>query len=108
MEQPVCVWLSPPEGPYSPLQSLSSRTPQQQEALAQKRLAARRVYTSCSVVFQYCTQKGIHAVWEMSERSLAWRLPVIQKLCDKYQLRDIVTQGCAVNLRDRSKGRFSK
>ena len=97
-----------PKDPTVPFKALVPGLHSNREALAQKRLAARRVYTSCSVVFQYCTQKGIHAVWEMSERSLAWRLPVIQKLCDKYQLRDIVTQGCAVNLRDRSKGRFSK
>ena len=108
LEQPVCVWLSPPEGPYSPLQNLKSRSPQQQEVLGQKRLEARRVYTSCCVVFQYCLQRGIHAVWEMSERSLAWRLPIVQRLKEKYRLQEMVTQGCAVNLRDSPKGKFLK
>ena len=108
LEQPVCVWIAPPEGPYSPLQNLQSRSPQQQETLNQKRLEARRVYTSCCVVFQYCLQKGIHVVWEMSERSLAWRLPIVQKLKEKYRLQEVVTQGCAVNLRESPKGKFLK
>ena len=106
IEQPVVVWMSPPEAPYSPLQNLKSRTSEQQEELARKRLEARRVYTSCCVVFQYCIQKGIHVVWEMSERSLAWRLPLLQQLKKKFGLFEVVTKGCSVNLRDAPKGKF--
>ena len=106
IEQPVVVWMSPPEAPYSPLQNLRTRTSEQQEILAQKRLEARRIYTSCSVVFQYCVQRGIHVVWEMSERSLAWRLPILQRLRDKFGLHEVVTKGCSVNLRESPKEKF--
>ena len=74
--------------------------------MAQKRLEARKVYTSCCVIFQYCLQKGIHVAWEMSERSLAWRLPIIQQLKKKCEVYEAVTSGCAVNKRDKAKGRF--
>ena len=106
LEQPVMVWMSPPVGPYSPLQNLNSRTQAQQEALNQKRLEARRVYVSCCVIFQYCLQQGIHVAWEMSERSLAWRLPMLQKLKQKFGLWDVVTKGCSVNLREAPQGKF--
>ena len=78
----------------------------QQDVLAQKRLEARRVYSSCCAVYQYCVQKGIHVVWEMSDRSLAWRLPIVQRLKQKYELYEAVTKGCAVNLRSREHGPF--
>ena len=106
LEDPLVVWMSPPGSAYSPIQNLNSRNHNQQDVLAQKRLAARRVYTSCCVVYQYCVQKGIHVVWEMSDRSLAWRLPIVQRLKQKYELYEAVTKGCAVNLRSREHGPF--
>ena len=45
-------------------------------------------------------------VWEMSDRCLAWRLPLFQQLPKKYELFDAVAKGCAVNFRDKPQGKF--
>ena len=108
VEKPQHVWMSPPCGPYSPIQNLNQRSGEQFERLQQKRLEARRIYVGCSIVFHYCVPEGIHVTWEMSERCLAWRLPLLHQLKRRYELYESVTQGCAVNLREKPKGRFLK
>ena len=42
----------------------------------------------------------------MSERCEAWRLPLMQRLLNRYGLKVAVTKGCQVNLRDRPQGQF--
>ena len=106
VERPQAVWLNPPSSSYSPLQSMNRRTGEQQEALNQKRLAARRAYVGCSVLFHFCVQQGIHVVWAMSDACLAWRLPLLTKLQAKYELYDVICKGCAVNFRDSPGGSF--
>ena len=107
-EEPSHVWLSPPCGPYSPIQNCNQRSPQQIEALQNKRKEARKLYQGCCIIFRYCVQRGIHVTWEMSERCLAWRLPALNELKQQYQLWESVTKGCAVNLRESPKGKFLK
>ena len=107
-EEPSHVWLSPPCGPYSPIQNCNQRSPQQLEALQNKRKEARKLYQGCCIIFRYCVQRGIHVTWEMSERCLAWRLPALNELKQHYQLWEAVTKGCAVNLRESPKGKFLK
>ena len=60
LEQPAHVWISPPCGPYSPLQNVNSRTEAQKEDLRLKREAAMRIYVGACVVFHACVQRGIH------------------------------------------------
>ena len=100
LEKPQTVWCSPPCGPYSPIQNLNQRNKKQIEELQQKRLEARKIYVGCSIIAHYCIQQGIHFVWEMSEKCLAWRLPLLQRLRQKYSLFEAVTKGCSVNLRE--------
>ena len=97
---PGHVWLSPECGPYSPMQAINQRTPEQVAELAGKRKRALKQYVGASCMFQYCCQKGIHVTWELAERCQAWRLPMLQKLMKKYQPYTAVTHGCRVNLRD--------
>ena len=77
VEQPTHVWISPPCGPFSPLQQVNQRTEAQKQELHNKRQHAIRMYAGASCVFQRCLQLGIHATWELAEKSQAWRLPVL-------------------------------
>ena len=104
--EPSHVWISTECGPFSPMQNLNQRTEKQQEELREKRQDALRQYVGASCVLHYAIQKGIHVTWEWAEKSHAWRLPMIQKIIEKYQMWVSVTHGCQVNLRDPKTQRF--
>ncbi|CAE7833265.1 RE1 [Symbiodinium sp. CCMP2592] len=96
--KPRHVWLSPPSGPFSPLQSINQRTPSQIQELKAKRANATRIYESTLEIAKVCMQMGIHVSVEISERSEAWRLPVLQKLRFNMGLHTCTVKGCAVGL----------
>ena len=98
-ERPQHVWLSPPCGPYSPLQNTNQRTPEQCEELKRKRREALRIYLSAACIVHLCVQVGSHVTWELAERSQAWRLPVLYNLQNKLGMHVAVTKGCRVGLR---------
>ena len=104
LEKPQHVWLSPPCGPFSPLQRTNQGTPEQAQDLKQKRQEAIRIYVGTSCVMHYAIQQGIHVTLELADRSDAWRLPALNQLQSKYQLYRAVTKGCAVGLRDKKTG----
>ena len=97
--KPRNVWLAPPCGPFSPLQNINQRTPAQLQDLKAKRANATRIYESTLEIVKVCIQLGIHVAVELSERSEAWRLPVLQKLRLHMGLHTAVTKGCSVGLR---------
>ena len=99
LEEPAVLWISPPCGPYSPLQNANARTEAQKAELQAKREEAMRIYVGSCVVIHQCIQRGTHVVLELSERCQAWRLPIFQRLQAKYQLLSAVTKGCRVGLR---------
>ena len=99
-KQPLNIWISTECGPYSPMQTLNQRTEAQRLELSKKRQEALRQYVGASCVVHYAIQKGIHVSWEWSKKSHAWRLPLVQKLQEKYKFWISVTNGCQVNLRD--------
>ena len=105
-KQPLNVWISTECGPFSPMQNLNQRTEDQRLELAAKRQTALRQYVGASCVAHYAIQKGSHVHWEWSQKSHAWRLPLIQKLQEKYQFWVSVTNGCQVNLRDPKSGKL--
>ena len=108
VERPLQVWLSPPCGPYSPLQNTNQRNETQKADLQQKRKEALRVYVGAACVFHECMKLGIHCTWEMSEHCNAWRLPLLQRLKVKYSLHEAVIKGCAVNLRSSKTNQLMK
>ena len=73
-QNPEMVWLSPICGPYSVMQNVNQRNPQQCEELQAKRRDALKQYVGCCIVFSYCVQRGIHVAWEWSQSCQAWRL----------------------------------
>ena len=103
-KQPLNLWISTECGPYSPMQNLNQRTESQRLELEAKRRKALRQYVGASCVAHYAIQRGIHVSWEWSHKSHAWRLPLIQKLREKYQFWVSVVNGCQVNLRDPKSG----
>ena len=108
LERPQHVWLSPPCGPFSPLQRTNQRTPEQIQDLKLKRQHAIRIYVGASCIMHYAIQRGIHVTLELAERSDAWRLPVLNQLQKKYMLYQAVTKGCAVGLRNPKDGRLMR
>lgn len=97
--RPKHVYISPECGPYSPIQNLNQKTPQQKQELEEKRRAVLKQYVGARCVYEHCIQQGIHVTWEWSEKCQGWRLPLIQTLQNKYQLYGAVVHGCQVNLR---------
>ena len=102
---PSHVWLAPECGPYSVMQNINQRTPEQKEELAAKRRMALKQYVGSAVIFRYCQQRGIHVTWELSQSCQAWRLPLIQRLMKQCEPFVSIIRGCQVNLRD-PKGNF--
>ena len=98
--RPGVVWLAPPCEAYSPLQRTNQRSEAQKEELKAKRQVATSVYVGCSVIWHYCVQQGIHVVWELPEKSDAWRLPLLQDMIRRYNPKTATTKGCQVNARD--------
>ena len=97
--QPGLVWLAPSDTPFSPLQHANMRSDAQKEELKQKRAQAQKCFVGAAIVYRFCVQHGIHCVWSMSEKSDAWRLPVLQKLQQHGSNKLAVTHGCQVDLR---------
>ena len=98
--KPGLVWLRPPGTAYSRMHRTNQRTEEQKQELRNQRQEALRTYVGCSVIWHHCVQHGMHVVWEMGDKSDAWRLPLIQNMIKRYDPFFSVTQGCQVNLRD--------
>ena len=54
---PSHVWLAPECGPYSVMQNINQRTPEQKEELAAKRRMALKQYVGSAVIFQVLPTK---------------------------------------------------
>ena len=98
--RPKHVWISPVCGPYSVMQNINQRTPEQCEDLQEKRRDALKQYVDCSLIYHYAVGKGCHATWEWSQTCQGWRLPVIKTLMEKFQPYFAIVRGCRVNLKD--------
>ena len=61
LERPQNVWISPPCGPFSPLQNGNPRTEAQRQELHEKHHAAIRICVGAGCIFHECVKLGIHA-----------------------------------------------
>ena len=102
---PEHVWLSPECGPFSVMQNINRRNESQKQQLTDKRREALKQYVGCTLIYNYCVQRGIHVTWEWSQSCQAWRLPMLQELVRRIQPFFAVVRGCRINLRS-SKGDF--
>ncbi|CAE7327317.1 RE1, partial [Symbiodinium microadriaticum] len=87
--------------------AINQRSEAQRQELSEKRREAMKVYVGVCCVFHTCIQLGIHCTMEMADRCDAWRLPLFQRLRDKYSLWSAITKGCRVQLRDNASGKYS-
>ena len=108
LQRPGVVWLSPLDSPFSPMQHTNANSDQQKEELQIKRASARKCFEGAASVYRYCVQQGIHCVWCMSEKSDAWRLPLLQNLQKQFPCIQAVTHGCQVDLRSRGGSKLLK
>ena len=88
-------------GPFSRMQRVNQRSPEQMENLKQKRDNCIRQYVGGLLIMTHCIQHGVSVSWEWSETCDAWRLPMVQNMMNRYQLKTCVVKGCRVGLRKR-------
>ena len=103
--RPVHLWISCECGPYSPLQRINRRNPEQIQRLDEKQAKARKQHQGAIQVADFATALGTQVHWELSERCGAWHLPEIESFVQRHQLQKVTCSGCAVGLRtiDRQK-----
>ena len=99
-DRPMHVWLSLECGPFSRMQNVNQRNDKQKEELSQKRANCIRQYVGGLLIYTYCVQEGIPVTWEWSETCDAWRLPMVQKVFQRYPPLFSVVKGFRVDLRN--------
>ena len=105
-EQPRHVWIALSSSVFSPCQNWNQRTKEQQDTLAQLRRQEHKRYIGASCVVHTRVQLGIHVSWIWPAQCQAWRLPLLQKLQQKYQLYQGVTKACSLGLRHATTQQF--
>ena len=98
-EKPRHVWIALPCEVFSPCQNLTRRNEAQKEDLARRRREAHRQCIGACCVFHTCVQLGIHVSWVWPVQCQAWRLPVMQRLSQRYHLHEGVARACSLGLR---------
>lgn len=97
--RPLHLWISCECGPYSPLQHINKRTPEQVKNLEEKQYHARLQYAGGIEVAEYAMQYGTEVHWELSARCEAWKLPMVNDFVTKHGLGKVSCNGCYVGLR---------
>ena len=95
IEKPSHVWLSMECGPYSIMQQINQRNPEQKAPLEEKRREVLKQYVGGSISF-------LGLVFRRGFISLGHNLEVtlVQRIIQQYEVFFAVT-GCQVNLRDK-------
>jgi len=78
-ERPCHIWISCECGPFSPLQRINQRSPEQISQLQSKRKNAIAQYLGGIEVAKYGRSKGSDIHFELSEKCEAWKLPEIME-----------------------------
>ena len=77
-KRPKFLWIATECGPFSPMQNLNQRTPQQKEDLKRKQDHARRQHIGGLVAAEAAVRLGCVVVWEWSRRCRAWKWEPIE------------------------------
>lgn len=97
--RPRNLWISCECGPFSPLQRINQRTPQQTRDLEEKQRRARAQYKGAIEVAEVAFRCHTQVHWELSQRCEAWKLPEIEDFVQRHALEKVSCSGCAVGLR---------
>lgn len=101
-ERPLVVWVSPECGPYSPIQHLNRKTPQQRASLEEKRKHARKQYEGAMLLAKAAHHLGCTFVIELSERCEGWQQSWVEDLKEEVPLFFGICKGCQVGLKESS------
>lgn len=104
-KRPRVLWISPECGPYSPMQHLNQRTPEQRKQLKEKRRKADLQYEGACMIAKEAHEMGCMFVLELSERCEGWNHSCFSDLARHVPVFEAVCKGCQVSLRD-SKGKL--
>ena len=100
-ERPCHIWISCECGPFSPLQRINQRSPEQISQLQSKRKNAIAQYLGGIEVAKYGRSKGSDIHFELSEKCEVWKLPEIMEFVEAQSLTKTTCNGCAVGLRSK-------
>lgn len=104
--RPVHLWISCECGPYSPLQRLNQKNPQQVQQLHDKQQRVRRQYQGALRVAEEAFRLKTEVHWELSQRCEAWSLPEIVDYVSRHKLEKVSCAGCTVGLRTRDQSKL--
>ena len=97
--RPLNVWVSCDCGPYSPLQRINQRTPEQRARLQEKREYADKQYQGGIEIARHARLCGAEVHWELSEKCDAWKLSFLEKFIEDVCVGKVTCNGCAVGLK---------
>ena len=104
--RPVHLWISCECGPYSILQRLNQKNPQQVQQLHDKQQRVRRQYQGALRVAEEAFRLKTEVHWELSQRCEAWSLPEIVDYVSRHKLEKVSCAGCTVGLRTRDQSKL--
>ena len=84
--RPRNLWISCECGPFSPLQRINQRSPEQRERLQEKQYRAMLQYTGAIEVANLAFKLHTEVHWELSQRCEAWELAEIQTFLSKHRM----------------------
>ena len=94
-EQPDEVYLAPTCGPWSQMQNLAARTPEQQEALHEYRLWHHNVHLCfVKIIYLHQLDHGRHAHLEQPAFALSWKTQALKSLPGWWSQFDQCMYGC--------------
>ena len=98
------LWIATECGAFSPIQNCNQRTPEQQEALKQKQVDARKQHVGALVVAHWAHAAGSVVCWEWSRRCRAWKWDLLDEWRNHCNTSTAIISGCQVGLKDPKAG----
>lgn len=101
--KPKVLWISPPCGPYSPLQNLNQNNPEQCKNLFQKRKRSRKLNRSCIELAEEQIERGDDFLWEWPWSNDGWKTSDVQQFLKRVRRKRTVymvrLDGCMVGVK---------
>ena len=106
IEKPEHLWIATECTAFSPMQNLNQRSPQQVQALQQKRKEHRKHHTAAVMIAEYAFCLGCTVHWEWPRRCRAWKWPHIERWRQLGKTSTAIISCCQVNVRNKETGRL--
>ena len=99
--RPTDLWVSTPCGPWSSLQQFNQKTPEQCEALQQKRMKSLKIIKGALLLVKDQMEDGGDFHWEWPKDCAAYKLPTVVQSMDELGALEAILFGCAVGMKDK-------